>query len=94
MADPKSTLGLGSGIWAKIANFTAVGVVLWMFLTDRHDALNMAREDRDAYRSAIEQLVSNTDKRWRDLRHDSERQWQAIRDLTEAVRKLAEKKGE
>lgn len=63
----------------QLANMSAVGLVLLMFYQDRHQALDQAREDRQLFREAIQRL-----------HEDSDRQWHAIRQLTTAVRRLAD----
>lgn len=72
------SMGL-KGVWANVANATAVGLVCMMFWVSFRSHLEQAREDRTIFREAIEKLSDNSDKQWR-----------AIRSLSGDVRRLSE----
>lgn len=75
-AQPVGTMGL-RGIWAQIANITAIGLICVVFYQDRHAALEAAKEDRQLFRESVQ-----------ELRRDSDRQWRAIQHLTQTVQGL------
>lgn len=72
-------LGL-KGVWAQMTNMTAVLLICLIFYQDRHAALDAAREDRQMFREEL-----------RGMHEDSQKQWQAIHQLTIAIKALTEK---
>jgi hypothetical protein len=79
------------GVWAQIANMTAVALICVLFYEDRHAALEAAREDRQLFHTAIKDLREDGKQLWNAVREDSRRQWEAIQRLTAAVKALADK---
>lgn len=68
------------GVWAQVANMTAVVFVCVMFYFTHLASLEQAREERALFRGAVATLSAN-----------QERQWTAIRTLTAAVKRLLER---
>jgi hypothetical protein len=76
-AQPPPSMGL-FGMLAQVANMSAVTLICVMFYQQVGENSRMAREDREVFREAVGQL-----------RRDSDRQWSAIKRLTESVERLA-----
>ncbi len=63
-----------------MTNMTAVLLICLIFYQDRHAALDAAREDRQMFREEL-----------RGMHEDSQKHWQAIHQLTLAIKALTEK---
>lgn len=93
LQQPDLANALGLNGWLKqLASLGAVGLVMYLFVQDRHVVLEQAREDRVVFRQAIEKLGTDAEKQAGAVRDLSEKQSAAIRDLAEQVRRLAEKR--
>ena len=68
------------GIFALVANCTAIGLICLMFYQDRHEAMKQAREDRQMFRDELKQIrVGNHES--------SEKITRAVYELTNEIRK-------
>lgn len=76
------SMGL-SGLWAQVANSGAVVFVCIMFYFQMASSAQMARDDRLVFREAVQSLRA-------DFKDDGNRQWQAIREVADSNRKIAE----
>jgi hypothetical protein len=72
------TMGL-KGIWATLANLTAIALICVLFYQSEQESRRLAREDRALFRDELSRLHD-----------DSRRQADAIQALGEAVKTLAE----
>jgi septal ring factor EnvC (AmiA/AmiB activator) len=72
------SMGL-KGIWAQIANMTAVLLICLMFYQSQNAAIDSAREERVNFREEL-----------RLLHRDSARKADELHGLTESIKKLTE----
>jgi hypothetical protein len=73
----KNNMGL-KGIWATIANLTAVALVCLLFYQSQQEMYKQNREERQMFRDEL-----------RAFHEDSNRQWEAQKSLTRSVEKLS-----
>jgi uncharacterized protein YlxW (UPF0749 family) len=87
--DTPATMGL-RGIWATVANVTAVVLICVLFVQQTQDQRQQAREDRDLYRSELRSLHDQSAKDLQMLHDDAASQRQAVQMLTTSVQSLAD----
>lgn len=84
-AETKSQFTAGlQGVWLKLANISAVGLIMVVFYTDRHAALDAMKDDRaifreesKANRQAIQDMGESMKEMAVQLRHIVSRQLKA-----------------
>ena len=67
------------GIWATMANLTAIALICVLFYQSEQESRRLARDDRELFRQELSRLHD-----------DSRRQADAIKALGQAVKTLAE----
>lgn len=74
-----------TGLYKQLGNLTVVGFLCVAFWAMQRDYVQMARDDRAAFREISDRTLKTTENAMRDLRSDFDR-------LARAVEKLAEDK--